>query len=368
MITDRVLLNAGSGSTSVPPFPDLAQLDRQEVGHLMRQWQALLVPLGIGGTPLSRGRVGRQGEVILKREDKTGTGSYKERGAATAVLNAKARGYDLGVAASTGNFGRGIRAACEKCGFSATIFVPTSTPGNKVDALRGAGVTVKPYGSDFTEAHREAVGYAAVHPDHYLLEPYNSVPTILGQGTVALELIDQTSVDDYSVIFVPIGGGGLVAGTALGHFAFRKNVRVVGVCTEAAPASFLSFKLGAPVEVPTQFSIASGANVAKLGDICYPLIKTLVSDILLVREAEVERAISWLAARGIRAEGAGAMALAAVLRRKGKDHKVAAIVSGGSISEADHSKVLARVAAFAALSRRSNAQSVAQRGSSAALP
>ncbi len=270
---------------------------------------------------------GRQ--VYLKYENLQKTGAFKVRGALYKLW--KIRGEYRGVvAASAGNHAQGVAYAGRIFGLKTVIVMPEGASISKIEATKGYGAEVilagRVYDETLQVARRiaEERGYALIHA-------FDDLDIIAGQGTIALEIVEQ--IEDFDTVVVPIGGGGLISGIAsVLHFE-RRGVRVYGVEPSAAPKTLASLREGRRVRIEPKPTIADGLVVKQLGEYTWTLIRELVSGVTLVDEDEIAHAIYLLLERGkVLAEGAGAAAPAALLAGKvpGDDTAVA-IVSGGNI-------------------------------------
>ncbi len=329
-------------------LPDLGELSRRSLASVFRNTTRFLHRMGVGGTPAERFTIGGR-DMLLKMEHLNHSGSYKDRGAFTAVHNAMCRGAELGVCASTGNFAKAVKLAAHRLGFRVTFIVPESTPDMKKKAIRADGAEVLIRGEDFQDALDEAHVFADEHGCS-LQHPYDSPDTVVGQSTLGVELIQQAG-GGYGVVVVPIGGGGLASGTLLAHAAGDPRVKVVGVVSDAAPAMMYAFAGDRVLrKVDTRPSIAEGVNVATPGRYCWDVIQRFSKRMTIVSvcDAEVEHAMDVLQRdAGIRAEGAGALATAAVLSGRLDDipearRGIASVISGGNIGEKEHEKACLR--------------------------
>lgn len=271
--------------------------------------------------------------VWLKMENLQRTGSFKLRGAYNKVASLTAEEREKGViAASAGNHAQGVALAASVYGCQSTICMPKHAPLSKVAATRHYGANVVLHGDFFDEAYAKACelteqnGYTFVHP-------FNDPLVIAGQGTIALEIIDQ--LPDVDAIVVPIGGGGLIAGIAVAAKNINPKIKVIGVQTENMPSMQESIQQGEIVTVDGSASIADGITVKTPGDLTFELVQKYVDDIVTVDETEIAEAILLLLERvKTVAEGAGAVPVAALLndRITGlRNKKVAAMISGGNI-------------------------------------
>jgi threonine dehydratase len=297
-------------------------------------------------TPLRRAYSIPGGSGWLKLECWQPTGSFKVRGALSAIaaLSAAERARGI-VAASAGNHALGVAFAIQALGggIPATVFVPATAPRAKVDKLRTFPVTVVEGGVTYDEAatraaeHADRTGARAIHP-------FDDVRTAAGQGTVALEILDQ--VPEVGTIVVPVGGGGLIAGMAVAVKAGRPDVRIVAVQPEASPALRDSLAQGRPLlDYPAAPTLADGL-AGGIGRFVYAH-RHLIDDVVGVSEPEIEDAmIALLAQDQVIAEGSGAVGVAALRagRVRGGDHRpVAVVVTGANVDARVLARLLARV-------------------------
>jgi threonine dehydratase len=294
---------------------------------------AALIAGGVIRTPCSLSRTLSDitgARVVVKFENHQFTASFKERGALNALTRlpetARARGV---LAISAGNHAQGVAYHAKRLGVRAVIVMPRFTPSVKVERTRDHGAEIVLAGDTFNEARQHGLslansnGYAVVHP-------YDDEDVINGQGTVALEML--AAFPDLDCLVVPIGGGGLISGMAVAAKAIAPAIDIVGVETVGFPAVHAALR----DELPTFSSatIAEGIAVETPGALTLPIIRRLVSEVVLVEEGDIEQAILLLLdiEKSV-AEGAGAASLAALLaapeRFQGK--KVGLVLSGGNI-------------------------------------
>ncbi len=268
--------------------------------------------------------------VYLKYENLQKTGAFKVRGALYKVYKVKDE-YKGVVAASAGNHAQGVAYAGRAFGLKTVIVMPVNASISKIEATKGYGAEVvlagKVYDETLEVAKRiaEERGYALIHA-------FDDPDIIAGQGTIALELLEQ--LEEFDTIVAPIGGGGLISGLASVLAAEKPSVRVYGVEPAAAPKTLAALREGRPVYVEPKPTIADGLVVKKLGTLTFQLIKRLVSGVALVEEDEIAHAIYLLLERGkVLAEGAGAASVAAIVNRKVpvQDTTTVGVVSGGNI-------------------------------------
>jgi len=269
-------------------------------------------------------------EIYLKFENQQFTAAFKERGALIRLLKLDAEQRKRGVIAmSAGNHAQGVAHHATKMGIPATIVMPSNTPFNKARQTQLLGAKVVLHGDQLAEA--EAYAYAlAVRENLTFVHPYDDEDVIAGQGTVALEMLEEHP--DIEMLCVPIGGGGLLSGMAVAARGINPDITLIGVQAKAFPGMVNAVR-GEAHAFGSQ-TIAEGIAVRNVGNITRELISTLVDDIVLVDEADIERAISLLISiEKTVAEGAGAAGLAAILaypdRFKGR--KVGLVLCGGNI-------------------------------------
>ena len=273
--------------------------------------------------------------VFLKCENLQRTGSYKIRGAynrlARLSAEEKARGV---VAASAGNHAQGVAFAARELGIKATIFMPVGVPQPKLAATRGYGADVVLRGTTVEEPLRAAAEFAE-KTGAVLIPPFDHIDVITGQGTVALEMLEQVS--DIDTFIVPIGGGGLASGIASvvkQRAALEgRTVRVIGVQASNAAPYPLSLQNGYITEIKTLPTIADGINVARPGVLNFAMISELVDEVITVDDDLIARAMLLLLERGkLVVEPAGAVGIAAILSGQVSDAgRTVVVVSGGNI-------------------------------------
>ncbi|MEP7354896.1 MAG: threonine ammonia-lyase [Acidobacteriota bacterium] len=270
--------------------------------------------------------------VYLKLESLNVTGSYKERGALNALLQMTQEQRQIGViAASAGNHAQAVAHHAGRLQIHARIVMPLYTPSVKVTSTQEWGAEVILHGQNFDEALLEARRLAR-ESGAILLHAFNDPREMAGQGTIGLELLEQ--IPDLEAVVVPVGGGGLIGGIACAIKSISPSIRVIGVEPAALPSMKKALEAGHPVEVPSAPTIADGAAVRRVGDLTLAVAQKYVDDVVTVDDEEVAIAIlRLLEKQKTLAEGAGALAVAALLQHKTglQDKKVAAIVSGGNI-------------------------------------
>ncbi len=280
-------------------------------------------------------------DIHLKFENLQFTASFKERGALNKLLSLSPEQRKRGVAAmSAGNHAQGVAYHAGRLGIPATIVMPEGTPFNKVKHTKDFGARVVLEGAALSECFKHAQKIAAAE-NLVFIHPYDDPLVIAGQGTVALELIED--VPDVDTLVVPIGGGGLISGISIAAKALNPKIRIYGVEAELYPSMFDAIK-GKQLPCAGQ-TIAEGIAVKEPGKITRAIIEKSVKDILLVSEEEIERAIATLLEiEKTVVEGAGAAAYAAVARHPKifKGRKVGIVLSGGNIDMRLLSNVILR--------------------------
>ena len=274
-----------------------------------------------------------QAGIWLKCENEQLTGSFKIRGALNKVLGlppeALARGL---VAASAGNHGIGVALAATVAHASATVVVPANVVERKRRTLEALGAEVVLAAGDFAVAEREGYALAAARGAVWV-SPYNDAEVIAGQGTLGWELARQmrgARLPDGAEVYVPVSGGGLLAGVGLGLRLAGRPVRLFGVQTESAPYFHRYLHGGDPASVVEQPTLADGlAGAVEAGSITWEMVRSLADDVLLVREAEIGQALLRVHREtGMFIEPSAAVAVAACLVGKGRQR--IAILSGGN--------------------------------------
>ena len=269
-------------------------------------------------------------EIYLKFENQQFTASFKDRGALAKLLSLDEVQRRRGVVAmSAGNHAQGVAHHATRMGIPATIVMPVSAPFNKVQQTRRLGAKVVQHGMQLADAETRA-HEIAVEQGLVFVHPYDDETVIAGQGTVALEMLEDHP--DIDCLCVPIGGGGLLAGMAIAARGIKPSIGLIGVQTRAFPAMHAALA-GTTPQFATQ-TIAEGIAVRNVGRITREIIGRLVEDILLVGESDIENAISLLISiEKTVAEGAGAAGLAAVLTHpeRFRGRKVGIVICGGNI-------------------------------------
>jgi threonine dehydratase len=271
-------------------------------------------------------------EVFLKCENFQRIGAFKFRGAYNAASRLTPEELARGIAAySSGNHAQAVALAARELGTTAVILMPEDVPASKRAATEGYGaevVTYDRYGSD-----RVAIGEAlAAERGLALIPPYEHPHVMAGQGTAALELVEE--VGELDAVLVPVGGGGLIAGTATAVKGLHQGTRVIGVEPEAGDDTKRSLEAGRRVSIPVPRTIADGQAADTPGELTFSVNRRLVDEIVLVGDEEIKDAMRFAFERlKIVVEPSGATPLAALLAGRTGRHsgRVGMIVSGGNI-------------------------------------
>lgn len=272
-------------------------------------------------------------QVWLKCEQFQRAGAFKFRGAYNRIASMSEAERRRGVIAfSSGNHAQAVALCGKLFGAPTVICMPTDAPSVKVEATAGYGAEIVRY--DRMTQDREALArQIAVERGLTLVPPYNDAYIMAGQGTAALELLEEQP--DLDVIAAPVGGGGLISGTSVAAHGVRAGIRVIGVETEAANHAYLSKRSGERVTIPPPDTIADGIRTASLGTLTWPVVRDSVDDIVLVSEEEVKATVRFLLLRlKILVEPTGAVAAAAALTGKLNRYGqgVGVIISGGNVA------------------------------------
>jgi threonine dehydratase len=269
-------------------------------------------------------------EVYVKYENLQVTNSFKDRGALVKLVSLSEAECKRGVIAmSAGNHAQSVAYYAKRLGIPATIVMPVTTPFVKVAATRSHGAEVVLHGESVADAQARC---EQIHAQRglVLVHPYDDPRIIAGQGTIALEMLEE--VPDLDVLVIPIGGGGLIAGNAIAARTKKPAIEIVGAEAALYPSVWNALHgEDRPIGGPT---LAEGIAVKNVGKLTLPIIRELVAEIILVDEAHLERAVNaYLTLQKTMAEGAGAAGLAAVLAKpqRFKNKKLGLVLCGGNI-------------------------------------
>ena len=306
----------------LPTYDDVAAAAQRIEGHAHR-------------TPVLRSRTADEelgAQVFFKAENLQRMGAFKFRGAFNALSRFNAAQRETGVVAfSSGNHAQAIALSARLLGIPATIVMPQDAPAAKVAATRGYGGKVVMY-DRYTE-DREAIGRRLAEEGGLtLIPPYDHPDVIAGQGTAAKELFDE--VGQLDTLFVCLGGGGLLSGSALAARALSPECKIYGVEPEAGNDGQQSFRSGAIVHIDTPKTIADGAQTQYLGNYTFDIIRRDVDDVLTVSDAQLVDEMRFFASRmKIVVEPTGCLGFAAAraMREQLKGKRVGVIISGGNV-------------------------------------
>ena len=282
-------------------------------------------------------------DIYLKTENLQITGSFKVRGSyykmSTLSPEEKAKGV---IACSAGNHAQGVALSAQKNGIKAVICLPDGAPISKIEATKSYGAEVCLVEGVYDDAYKKALelrdkeGYTFIHP-------FNDEDVIAGQGTIALEIMEQ--LPNIDAVIVPVGGGGLISGVAYTIKALNPKIKVYGVQANGAPSMYKSIKNGKIEQLQSVSTIADGIAVKTPGDLTYELCSKYVDDIVTVSDDEISAAIlALMEQHKLVTEGAGAISVAAAMFGKLdiKGKKVVCLLSGGNIDVTILSRVIKR--------------------------
>jgi threonine dehydratase len=286
-------------------------------------------------TPVMRSRLFDEAAGVscfFKCENLQRGGAFKMRGAAYFISSLPERERKRGVVTySSGNHGQAVAIAAEHFGIPATVVMPEDAPKAKMDSTRAHGARIVTY--DRSRESREEIGRAIANESGAsIVPPYDHPWTITGQGTSVLELLED--VPDLDAVLVCLGGGGLLAGSAIAARGIKPSIQVFGVEPELANDWALSLKAGERIEIAQPQTIADGLRTQKPGEVTFPIVQRLTAGALLVSEDEIRAAIRFLLTRmKLVVEPSGAAAAAAALHKKLPDgfERVGILITGGNI-------------------------------------
>ena len=273
--------------------------------------------------------------IFIKREDRQPVHSFKLRGAFAMISNLSKAQKEAGViAASAGNHAQGVALSAKHLGLRALIVMPQNTPSIKVDAVRGYGGEVLLFGANFDEAKAKAIELAE-ELNMTFVHPFDAPDVIAGQGTIAMELIQQRG--DLDRIFVPVGGGGLIAGIAVLIKQLIPEIKVIGVESKDSACLYAALKAGQPTDLERVGLFADGIAVKRIGEETFRLCQQYVDDVVLVANDQICAALKDIF-ENVRAvaEPSGAASLAG-LKKYVKEHQIegenlACILSGANLN------------------------------------
>ena len=282
-------------------------------------------------------------DIYLKAENLQKTGSFKVRGAyyKIARLNDEQKKRGI-IACSAGNHAQGVALSAQKNNIKSAIFIPSTAPISKIEATRKYGAQIMLVDGVYDDAYQAAIKYQQETQGEFI-HPFDDIDIIAGQGTIALELMEQLS--DMEAVIVPIGGGGLISGVAYTIKMLNPNCKVYGVQACGAPSMVNSLHEHKRIELPSVSTFADGTAVKLPGENTFKICEEYVDEVVTVSEDEIAGAIlSLIEKQKLIAEGAGALSVAAAMFNKlpleGK--KTVCLVSGGNIDVNILSRVINR--------------------------
>ena len=290
--------------------------------------KSVLLPTHLIYSPIFSEESGNN--IYIKPENLQKTGAFKIRGAYNKILKLTDEEKKRGViASSAGNHAQGVAYAARELGIKAVIVMPTTTPLIKVESTKKYGAEVVLHGDVYDDAYQKAKeleaqeGYVFVHP-------FNDEDVLEGQGTIALDILEELPETD--VIVVPIGGGGLISGIACAAKQIKPSVKIVGVEPSGAASATEALKKNKVVTLPEANTIADGTAVKRIGELNFDYIKHYVDEVITVDDYELTEAFLLLAEKHkLIAENSGILPLAALKKLEDKGKNVVPVVSGGNM-------------------------------------
>ena len=278
-------------------------------------------------------------KVFFKPENMQRTGAYKVRGAdykiSTLTDEERERGL---ITASAGNHAQGVAFAASRCGVKAVVVMPTTTPLIKVERTKHYGAEVVLYGDVYDEACEKALELAEEH-DYTFIHPFNDPAVATGQGTIAMEIVQELPLVD--TILVPVGGGGLATGVSTLAKLLNPHIKVIGVEPADAACMKASLAAGHVVKLPHVSTIADGTAVQQPGDKIFPYIQENLDDIITIEDDELIVAfLDMVENHKMVVENSGLLTVAALKHLPAENKKVVAILSGGNMDVITMSSVI----------------------------
>ncbi|WP_273382424.1 threonine ammonia-lyase [Enorma phocaeensis] len=277
--------------------------------------------------------------VFLKPENMQRTGAYKVRGAyyKISTLSEEELGRGL-ITASAGNHAQGVAYAAARAGARAIVVMPTTTPLIKVERTKGYGAEVVLFGDVYDEACDYAMQLAEEH-GYTFVHPFNDPVLATGQGTIAMEIVQELPLVD--TILVPVGGGGLSCGVSTFAKLYNPKIRVIGVEPQGAPSLTAALDAGHPVRLPFANTIADGTAVLEVGDKVFPYLKENLDDVITVSDDELIVAfLDMVENHKMIVENSGLLTVAALKHLPAENRRVVSILSGGNMDVITMSSVV----------------------------
>lgn len=315
----------------VQSIKDLADLSAVKKAQARLKGVAAMTPLSLNHSISAD----FQANIFLKREDLQEVRSYKIRGAYNKMASMDPEVLKAGVVcASAGNHAQGVAFACQKLGVFGKIYMPSVTPQQKIKKVKLFGkkmIEVVLVGDTFDDAYAEAVKDAETHQKVFV-HPFNDIKIIEGQGTVGLEILEQ-SEQPIDYLFVPVGGGGLISGVGSVIKQLSPSTKIIGVEPEGAPAMYQSLKEGKVITLDHIDNFVDGAAVRRVGELNFKIAQQVINEVVLVPEGKACSTILQLYnEEAMIVEPAGALTIAALdqFRETIKGKNVVCIVSGSN--------------------------------------
>ena len=310
-----------------------------DIYQAQEQLQQVLCKTTLIASPIFSKESGNN--VFIKPENLQVTGAFKIRGAYYKISQLSEEERSRGVVASSaGNHAQGVAYAAQLLGAKATLVMPDTTPIIKIEATKSYGANVVLHGSTYDEAYQKARELETRH-GYVFIHPFDDLDVIVGQGTVALEILDE--FPDVDTIIVPIGGGGLISGIAFAAKILKPSIRIIGVEPEGASAMHQSLAKNRLITLEKVDTMADGVAVKKPGTSTFEFIKQFVDEVVTVSESDIIDAILVLMEKHkFNAEGAGALSLAALQKLPSEGKNIVCLVSGGNIDISTISAIINR--------------------------
>ena len=282
-------------------------------------------------------------DLYFKCENLQRGGAFKLRGAYNKISNIPESRRSNGVVAfSSGNHARAVATSAKLLGLHAKIVMPKDAPAYKLAATGKLGAEIILY-DRYKEDRSQIAQDICETEGRTLVPPFDDAEIIAGQGTIGLDLLEQS--DDLDYVVAPIGGGGLISGIATAIASQRPEIKIIGAETESANAGFLSLQKGERVEIPVPQTIADGMQVPLIGELTFEIIKKYVAEILLVTEDDIVENLRFAAdeiKQIIEPTSAVAVAAARKIAERERDAQIAVILSGGNIDLEKFSSLVKR--------------------------